>query len=120
MRLNDRADKFFYIADNYDKILNEKQKEFLKLVAGQKAGDNFSKKVARLAEDAKHNTQWKKQYMEWERQRAYDFESGKEAGAEQKAVEAAVMLVKKYNAAPETAAKDMNAPLELVLEALKR
>ena len=27
--------------------------------------------------------------MEWERQRAYDFESGKEAGAEQKAVEAA-------------------------------
>ena len=44
---------------------------------------------------------------------------GKEAGAEQKAVEDAVMLVKKYNATPETAAKDMNAPLELVLEALK-
>ena len=70
--------------------------------------------------------------MEWERQRAYDFESGKEAGieigkkagislgAEQKAVEDAVMLVKKYNAVPEIAAQDMKAPLELVLEALKK
>ena len=70
--------------------------------------------------------------MEWERQRAYDFESGKEAGikigkeagislgAEQKAVEDAVMLVKKYNASPEIAAKDMKAPLELVLEALEK
>ena len=66
--------------------------------------------------------------MEWERQRAYDFESGKEAGlaidkeagAEQKAVEAAVMLVHDYNASPEVAAQKMKAPLELVLEALEK
>ena len=35
------------------------------------------------------------------------------------AVEAAIMLVQKYNATPETAAKDMNAPLELILEGIK-
>ena len=66
--------------------------------------------------------------MEWERQRAYDFESGKEAGiaigkeagAEQKAVEAAVMLVHDYNASPEVAAQKMKAPLEQVLEALEK
>ena len=66
--------------------------------------------------------------MEWERQRAYDFESGKEAGiaigkeagAEQKAVEGAVMLVHDYNASPEVAAQKMKAPLELVLEALEK
>ena len=66
--------------------------------------------------------------MEWERQRAYDFESGKEAGialgkeagAEQKAVEDAVMLVHDYNASPELAAQKMKAPLELVLEALEK
>ena len=40
-------------------------------------------------------------------------------GAKQKAVEAAIMLVQKYNATPETAAKDMNAPLELILEGIK-
>ena len=58
--------------------------------------------------------------MTWERQRAYDFDDGKEAGMKQKAIEAAVMLVKDYNATPEIAAQKMNAPLKLVLEALKK
>ena len=40
--------------------------------------------------------------------------------AEEKAVEAAILMVRKYKADPETAAKDMNAPLELVLEGLKK
>ena len=40
-------------------------------------------------------------------------------GAKQKAVEAAIRLVQKYNATPETAAKDMNAPLQLILEGIK-
>ena len=43
---------------------------------------------------------------------------GIEKGAQQKAVEAAVTIVKKYNAKPEDAARDMNAPLDKVLEAL--
>ena len=117
--LRDRAYKYFFIAENCDKIFNERQKAFLKLVAGHKASDYFSEKIAKLTEEAKHNSQWKRQYMEWERQRVYDFENGKEAGIEKKAVEDAVMLVKKYNATPEIAASDMNAPLDLVLESLK-
>ena len=47
------------------------------------------------------------------------FEDGKEAGAKQKAIESAIMLVKDYNETPETAAQKMNAPLDLVLEGLK-
>ena len=39
---------------------------------------------------------------------------------QQKAVEAAITAIKKYKATPEDAAKDMNAPLELVREALKK
>lgn len=41
-------------------------------------------------------------------------------GAQKKAVEAALLVISKYNATPESAAKDMNAPLELVLEELKK
>ncbi len=41
-------------------------------------------------------------------------------GEQKKAVEDAIMLVQKYNATPEAAAKDMNAPLDLVLEGLKK
>ncbi len=45
-------------------------------------------------------------------------EIGKEAGKEAKAIEAAVIAVKEFNATPEFAAVKMNAPLEKVLESL--
>ena len=45
---------------------------------------------------------------------------GIQQGQQQKAIEDAVTLVKKYKATPEKAAQDMNAPLEAVLEVLKK
>ena len=55
--------------------------------------------------------------------RAEGFEDGRaigrSEGERQKAVEDAIMLIQKYNIPPETAAADMNAPLNLVLEKLK-
>jgi hypothetical protein len=41
-------------------------------------------------------------------------------GEQKKAVEGALMLIKDYNATPELASQKMNAPLELVLEGLKK
>ena len=54
-------------------------------------------------------------------QEAYDRHrrrEGFEEGAQQKAIENAVMLVNDYNAAPETAAQKTGAPLDKVLQAL--
>ncbi len=48
------------------------------------------------------------------------FHKQDEKGVLQKAVEAAITAINKYKASPEDAAKDMNAPLELVLEALNQ
>ena len=45
---------------------------------------------------------------------------GLDEGMQKKAVEDALLLIKDYKAAPEVAAEKMNAPLELVLEALKK
>ena len=56
--------------------------------------------------------------MEWERQRTYDFESGKEAGIEAKAVEDAIAFLKK-GIPPETIAECIKLPLEKVLELQK-
>ena len=62
--------------------------------------------------------------MEWEREMAIKFREGKAEGIAEgellKAVEDAVLLVTKYNASPETAASDVGAPLDKVLEALKK
>ena len=68
--------------------------------------------------------------MEWERQRAYDFENGKEAGieigkeagislgAEQKAVEAAHSLYEN-GVSLEIIAKSLNMPVEKIKEIVK-
>ena len=47
-------------------------------------------------------------------------EEAREEGKQKKAVEAALLLIKDYKAAPEVAAEKMNAQLELVLDALKK
>ena len=46
--------------------------------------------------------------------------AAKQEGANEKAVENAITLVQKYNVSPESAAKDMNAPLDKVLESLSK
>ena len=115
IHLNDRAYKYFFIAANCDKLLNEKQKAFLKVVFGQKSSDTFSKRIEELTVEAKHNNQWRQQYMDWERQRTYDFEAGKEAKAE----EVAIKLLEK-EIPPETIVEYVELPLEKVLELQKR
>lgn len=54
--------------------------------------------------------------MEWERQRTYDFENGKEAGKEAKAIEAAINLLKMNKLTPDEIAQAQGLPLEKVLE----
>ncbi len=123
IKLNDRTFKYFFISKNCDKILNERQKAFLRMVIENKASDEFTGKVKKLVDDAKRNAQWRKQYMEWEREKTYiredAIEEGRSQGKEEKAVEAALTLIRDYNETPEVAAEKMGAPLDLVLEALK-
>ena len=128
IKLNDRAYKYFFIAKNSDKILNEEQKAFLQLIINNKGTDSFTKQIEKLAEEAKSNLQWKRQYMEWERQRVYDFEAGREKGLEQgvekgleqgaenKAVEASINLLKMNVLTPQQIAQAEGLPLEKVLQ----
>ena len=124
-KLNDRAYKHFFFAPTCAKMIKDKEvKSFFELLISNTAKTSFTSELKDYVSDAKYNMQWKVQFMTWERQRAYDFDDGKEAGieigAQQKAIEAAIMLVHDYNATPEVAAQKMNAPLELVLEKLKK
>ena len=129
IKLNDRAYKYFFIAQNYDRILDERQKAFLKLVMLNKAesSDSFTERISKLVADAKLNVQWRKQFMELERELAYKFHEGKAEGLAEgkaqgkteKAIEDALTIIRKYKATPESAAADVGAPLEKVLEYLK-
>ena len=52
IQLKDRALKYFFIAKNCNKVLNERQKAFLELVTGKKARDQFTRRIEHLAENA--------------------------------------------------------------------
>ncbi len=120
--LCDRAFKYFFIAENCDKITNKEQKAFLKLLSENKGSGTFTNRIAALAEEAKHNTEWKRQYMEWERQLAYKFDAGKQegitVGAQQKAIEAAKSFAAN-GVSEEIIAKSLNMTITQVQEILK-
>ena len=118
VKLNDRTTKLFFIAQNYDKILNKEQRAFLSLVMKNECKTNFTENIMNLVQDAKHNTQWRFQYMEWERQRTYDFDAGVQK-VQQKAKESAAIALLREHIKPEIIAKCEELPIEKVLELQK-
>ena len=83
LKLNDRAYKLFFIAKNYDKLLNEEQKAFMKLVTSNESTSTFADTVSKLVEDAKRNTQWRKQFMDFKHYMSQSFREGKEEGLQE-------------------------------------
>ncbi len=116
IKLNDRDFKYFFIAPTCAKIIeNTELRAFFELLVSNNAGSEFTEKLKSYVNDAKHNTQWRLEYMTYLRQRTYDLEQGRS----EKAVEAALLLIKDYKETPAVAAKKIGASLEKVLEALK-
>ena len=73
------------------------------MVTQNSSSDDFTRRVGGLVENAKRNTQWRQQFMEWDREmacmrakgRKEDREEGIEIGTQQKAVEDAKKLLEK-------------------------
>ncbi len=68
---------------------NEEVRSFFEFLISNRAENGFTSDLKDYVTDAKHNMQWRVQFMTWERQRAYDYDDGKAAGKQEKAVEAA-------------------------------
>ncbi len=85
--------------------------------------DDFSKRLCEFVAKVKENEKFRKEFSDMN---LHDFdimteakEEGIAEGAQQKAVEAALVAIKDFGASPEVAAEKMGAPLDLVLEALE-
>lgn len=120
-RLKDRAYKHFFFAPLCAKMIkDEETKAFFEFLISNKASTNYTDELKIYVSDAKQSTENKRQYMEWERQRTYDFEDGKEAGyaegAQQKAIEAAERLLKMNILSVEQIAEAQGLPIEQVIE----
>ena len=123
-KLGDRAYKHFFIAPICAKMIEDAEiKAFFEFLVSNKASSAYTNELKAYVADAKQSTENKRQFMEWERQRAYDYDDGKEAGiaigreegAQQKAVETATNALK-MNLSVEQVATITGLPMEQVLE----
>ena len=111
----------FYNSSVYEKEKDERIRNFLHFVHTNDSGkDDFSSRLSEMVEKLKANEKFRGDYLAMNLHDRDIMERARQEGTQQKAVEDAVMLVQKYNVTPEEAAKDMGAPLELVLEELNK
>ena len=95
----------------------------MKLVTGNESTSAFADKVAKLVEDAKHNTQWRKQFMDFKHYMSQSFNQGKEVGLQEGAAKQAIetatnMLKKEY---PVTEISEMTGlPQDQILKLQKK
>ena len=83
-KLNDRSYKHFFIAPICAKIMEDEEiKSFCEFLISNKAKNVYTSDLNKYVIDAKHNMQWRAQFMTWERQRTYDFNAGKNEGREE-------------------------------------
>ena len=103
-------------------IENAELKAFFEFLTSNQASNSYTDELKVYVADAKQSTENKMQFMTWERQRADDFDAGKEAGiaigieqgVQQKAVEAATNMLKDDDS-PEKVARCAGLPLEQVI-----
>ena len=92
-------------------LKDEELKSFFKFLISNKAANQYTSELDSYVKDAKQNMQWRIQFMNYERQRTYDIDYGRE----QQAIEASINLLKE-KIDPKIIAKCEKLPLKKVLE----
>jgi len=117
VELDDKTTKVVYNASAYERAKDPWLHDFLQYVYTDISGDDaFSNSLSAMIEKIKKNENFRGLYLSMN---LHDRDLKKEAmeeGALQKAIEAALVLIKDYNVPPEVAAEKMKAPLQKVLE----
>ena len=79
--LGDRTYKHFFIAPACATMLQDgEQKAFFALLTANKSGSTFTDRLKTFVDDAKRNTQWRRQFMTWEMQMNLERNLGREEG----------------------------------------
>ena len=108
---------YFFIAPTCAKMIEDKElRAFFELLISNKPGSTFTSTLKEYVDDAKKNMQWRHQYMTYLRQRNYDLEEGRQEGRNEKAIEAAINLLKLNKLSEKEIAQTIGLPLEEVLK----
>lgn len=82
IKMNDGTYKIFFNAKKYDIMPTEEEREFFKFLCGGGAGSAFTKDLDVLVASARHNAQWRQQFMTWEQEVQLSYHRGIAEGVE--------------------------------------
>lgn len=80
IKMNDGTYKIFFNAQKYDIMPSEEEKDFFKFLSGGSADSEFTKDLDLLVTSARHNAQWRQQFMTWEQEVQLSYNRGLEEG----------------------------------------
>ncbi|MCR5064013.1 MAG: Rpn family recombination-promoting nuclease/putative transposase [Treponema sp.] len=105
-KLNDRTFKHFFIAKTCAKMIKDKEiKSFFDFLISNRASNDYTSDLNKYVNDAKHNMQWRVQYMTWERVQAYARDEGIAIGEQKRSIENAKNFLKMNILTPEQIAQ---------------
>jgi predicted transposase/invertase (TIGR01784 family) len=64
-------------------MLSEEERDFFKYLTGAAVKSDFTDKLDRLVSEAKHNAQWRHQFMTWEQEVQISYRNGVDDGKKQ-------------------------------------
>ena len=80
-KMNDRAYKHFFIVPTCAKMIKEEEiRSFFEYLISSKPTTTYTTNLNEYVVDAKHNMQWRIQFMEWERIQTYARDEGMKKG----------------------------------------
>lgn len=117
IKLNDMDFKHFFIAPTCAKIIEDKElKAFFEFLISNSASNKFTSCLKNYVENAKHNMQWRFQFMTYLRQKYYDMEAGRIEGDKKARIETTKNLLKLNILSVEQIAQAAGLSLEEVLK----
>ena len=110
-KLEDRTYKVFFNASKCDKLESEDEKLFFKYLRGERANNDFTRKLNEKVALIKKNAFWRNQYMTWEQ----TIKEERKEAKEETAIATAKNFLKETALPPEQIARCCSLPLEQVL-----
>lgn len=83
INLGDETYKIFFNARMYDTMKSEEEKSFFNYLCYGKAASAFTRNLDELMSRAKHNAQWRHQFMTWEQEVNISYHNGVDDGIKQ-------------------------------------
>ena len=115
LKLDDRAYKVFFNAEDCDKMESEDMRDFFMFLRGRPAVSQLSKSIGEKVAFAKRNMDWRRFYMTWEQEIKFQRFDAKEEGKIEASRENARNLLKMNLGTNEQIAQACSLPLDEVL-----